>query len=386
MRLSNLILFIGIIFFGCSPTPTSNKNPEIGFTIERGLRIPIKEDFNPDISRVQYFESDSGEFLVIQNKTNFELGFFSLDDEKLKKTIPLSKEGPNGIGITNGFQVINKDSILIASIPPRIHILNFLGEKINSIKITDPDNKANYLSSNNETPLIFSEKKIYGAQPFFQDIYTAKISELANSKPFFKTILNKDSTRTDWLNIHRPEDEWVFGKKSLDLSWAEFGDTILVSPQLDHQVWAISKSSEKILVTKKIKANNINGFRIIDSSPIGDSELIKDLENGRYEILLFDTYRNVFYRFFYPGINIDSFNLTPRQLLANHAKVGIIIFNKELDIIGEHIFENNFVQPWNYFVGKKGLYVSINNPNRDDFDENFLRYDIIRFEGLNYED
>ena len=63
-----------------------------------------------------------------------------------------------------------------------------------------------------------------------------------------------------------------------------------------------------------------------------------------------------------------------------------MVLNQNLEILGEHLFENFQIEPWNYFVGKKGLYISTNNPNRDDFDENFLRYDIIRFEGLQYED
>ncbi|GMQ30743.1 hypothetical protein [Algoriphagus confluentis] len=63
-----------------------------------------------------------------------------------------------------------------------------------------------------------------------------------------------------------------------------------------------------------------------------------------------------------------------------------MVLNQNLEILGENLFENFQIEPWNYFVGKKGLYVSTNNPNRDDFDENFLRYDIMRFEGLEYED
>jgi hypothetical protein len=63
-----------------------------------------------------------------------------------------------------------------------------------------------------------------------------------------------------------------------------------------------------------------------------------------------------------------------------------MVISSNLDLIGEHLFETHQIQPWNYFVGRKGLYVSTNNPNRDDFDENVLRYDIIRFDGLEYDE
>ena len=66
--------------------------------------------------------------------------------------------------------------------------------------------------------------------------------------------------------------------------------------------------------------------------------------------------------------------------------IGVMVLDKDLKILGEFNFLNHEIENRNYFVGKKGLYVSTNNPNRDDFDENILRYDIIRFEGLKYED
>jgi hypothetical protein len=351
------------------------------------IQIPIDQNFNPDLSRIQHFDSDSGEYLAIQNKTNFELGIFSLDSLKIHQTIPLRKEGPNGIGLMNGFTIKSKDTILIASIPPRIHLINFHGEKYSTIKIDDPERKANYLSSNNETPLILEGKKLFGIQPYFQDLYNISFRDVENTRPIFKlTILPKGKSELEWLNINRPKDEWDNGKKSLDVSWADNGDSILIAPQLDHRIWIISKKEERLLGLKEIKSSQINGFRIIKDSPVGDVEIIKDLENGRYELFLYDQYRKIYYRFFYPSIKIESYDLTPRKMMQNHPKLGVMVLDKNLNILGQHLFETNYAQAWNYFVGKKGLYVSTNNPNRDDFDENFLRYDIIRFEGLNYED
>ena len=379
-------IFIALTIFSCCSQKHADNNP-INKNIFGSIEIPIKENFNPDLSRIQHYISDSGEHLVIQNKTSFELGVFSLDSKDLKITIPLQKEGPDGVGLINGFQLVSKDTILIAAIPPRIHFVNIAGEKFSTITIEDPEKKANYLSSNNETPFIYSKGIIYGIQPYFGDLYSVKPEEVKKSHPIFKVSSTfNDKSKLEWLSILRPEDEWINGKKSLDVTWTENGDSILISPQLDHKLWIISKEKEKIVGYKEIKSNKINGFRIIEDLPVGDSEIIKDLENGRYELLLFDHFRKVYYRFFYPSIDWESYNLSPREMMQNHPKLGVLILDQNLNIIGEHIFEKNYAQAWNYFVGIKGLYVSTNNPNRDDFDENVLRYDIIRFEGLNYED
>lgn len=114
--------------------------------------------------------------------------------------------------------------------------------------------------------------------------------------------------------------------------------------------------------------------------------MIEALANDRYELLLHDPYRDVFYRFFYIGVDWEQFNMTVRNLFSNRPKVGLMILDKNLEILGEHVFQEHEVETWNYFVGPKGLYVSTNNFNRDDFDENVLRYDILRFSGLKYED
>ncbi|SDC92886.1 protein of unknown function [Algoriphagus faecimaris] len=372
------------LLFNCKSEP--KKNRIIKSNVFKSIEIPINEDFAPKKIRTQYFFSDSGQYLAIQNKVNFEIGIFNLDSKKLAHIIPLQKQGPNGVGLNNGFEILSQDCVLIASIPPRIHFLNFAGNKKSSLAIDDPENKANYLAATNETPLLFSENSLYGIQPYFQDLYRTSESDLKKSKPIFKLNFGGKIAKLNWLSIFRPEDEWEEGKKSPDVSWAHNGDTIIVSPQLDHKFWIVSKSQEKVIGYKTAKSNKINGFRIIEGYPNGDEEIIKDLKNGRYEALLYDSYRKVFYRFFYSEIDWENYNLTPRQLLQNHSKVGVLVLNQDLEIMGEHHFGTNYVQTWNYFVGKKGLYISTNNPNRDDFDENFLKYDIIRFEGLNYED
>ena len=384
--MKNIIFLLSLVALN-NCKPKQNEIKQINKQVYSTIQIPIDQSFNPGLSRIQHFDSDSGEYIAIQNKTNFELGIFSLNSLDIHQIIPLKKEGPNGIGLMNGFTIKSEDTIVIASIPPRVHLINFLGEKYSTIKIEDPEKKANYLSSNNETPFIFLGKELFGIQPYFQDLYNISFKDIENTRPIFKlTIHSERENELKWLNINRPKDEWDNGKKSLDISWTDNGDSILIAPQLDHRIWIVSKKKERLLGIKEIKSNQINGFRIIKDSPVGDVEIIKDLENGRYELLLFDQYRKIFYRFFYPSIKIESYNLTPRNMLQNHPKLGIMILDKSLNIIGQHLFETNYAQAWNYFVGRKGLYISTNNPNRDDFDENILRYDIIRFEGLNYED
>jgi hypothetical protein len=385
MKINNFSLFIPLIFLFACKGPESKKNLE-GYRYEK-LEIPISEDFNPDRTRNQYYESDSGEFLAILNKTKFSIRIYNLGTQELAKVIPLTKEGPNGIGLDNGFLLISNDTILIATIPPKIRLLNFKGELMESISLENKSNDVNFLSSTNVVPFLYTRKILFGIQPFLDNFFEITEKEASSIPPIFSVDFSKPNFPVEWLPINRPEGFWKEGKKDENLSWTERGDSIIVAPYTDHKVWIISKKQKKLLDVIECKSTYINNFHILEKDELGgDKGIIQSLEHDRYEIIMYDKFRDVFYRMFFPKIDLTNFNYTPRQLFSNRPLIGVLILNKELAPIGEYIFDNHQVQTWNYFVGHKGLYVSTNNPNRDDFDENFLRYDIIRFGGLNYKD
>ena len=67
-----------------------------------------------------------------------------------------------------------------------------------------------------------------------------------------------------------------------------------------------------------------------------------------------------------PDDNIKPFSNNPHQSFS------IIILNKDYEIIGETKFPGNTYAHHLCFVGKKGLYISENNENNPQFDENKL--------------
>jgi hypothetical protein len=378
-----ILVLIAIASFACSEIKAPKSLS--AYTFE-SLEIPVAENFAPRITRNQYMDTDSGEYLAIFNKTSPRLEIFNLDTKKSAKSIYIQSEGPNGVRSFNGFTIIAKDCLLLAAIPPKLQILDFEGNKKRSIPINDPENKVNWLGSTNVLPFLFKDSILFGSQPFFTDIYQTTENEAKISKPFYNVNLASENSNVYWLQIRRPEDEWKNGKISPNLAWADRYDSIIISPISDHRLWIISKKEEKLLGYKEVKSSLIKNFRTLKDYPVGDKEIIIGLEAGRYELIQYDKYRDIFYRFFFAPINLENYTFTASDLYVNKPKIGILLLDKNLDIIGEHVFPDHTVENWNYFVGRKGLYVSTNNPNRDDFDENYLRYDIIRFEGLEYDE
>ncbi|MFN3761496.1 MAG: DUF4221 family protein [Algoriphagus aquaeductus] len=351
------------------------------------LEIKLSETFAPSSHKLQYIDSDSGEYLATVNKSLKKIELLSFSSLSSVHQIHLPLDGPNKIGSENGFRIVNPDCVIIATIPPAIKIMDFQGNLKKTIPIRDPENRVNFLTSDNRLPFLFGDNSIYGAQPFFKNMYEMSKEDIQTSKHIYRVQLENNEEKIEWLPANHPNDIWDKGRKSMELTWASLGDSIIVSPTSDHRLWVVSKKRGELLSHMEVKSRWVNNFPILDQLPYGDTGMIKALNNDRYELLLADPYRNVYYRFFFRGFDLEEFeDVSVRDLFGDRPKIGVMVINQNLEILGEHLFENFQIEPWNYFVGKKGLYVSTNNPNRDDFDENFLRYDIIRFEGLKYED
>ena len=76
-----------------------------------------------------------------------------------------------------------------------------------------------------------------------------------------------------------------------------------------------------------------------------------------------------------PDDNIKPFSNNPHQSFS------IIILNKDYEIIGETKFPGNTYAHHLCFVGKKGLYISENNENNPQFDENKLVFRCFTLQG-----
>ena len=376
-------LVIIMLILGCSPPDELSIKPAINLT--GTLIIPLDSSINPEMGSLQYMDTDSGEYLALLNKTVYGVELFNLNTEKHTKRIKLEYEGPNGVGTTNGFRIFSPDTLLVASLPPELRIMDIRGNLKASIPVQDPDNYVRYLASNIETPFLFDGKVLFGAQPYFRNFFDMGVGEISDHVHVYRVDLT--SGEVTWLPVSNPPDIWKEGKKLQNFTWTDRYDSIIVSSVSDHRLWVISKKEGKLLERKEVPSSYVKQYHIINGRPlIGDKGIIESLAGDRYDLILHDPYRDVFYRFFLIGVDYEDYEIGLRELYSYRPKIGLMLLGANLETIGEYVFENNYAENLNYFVGRQGLYISTNNPNRDDYNENILRYDIIQFSGMEYED
>ena len=79
---------------------------------------------------------------------------------------------------------------------------------------------------------------------------------------------------------------------------------------------------------------------------------------ARYGDLIYDRYRNVYYRFAYLETELDN-NISWRgKAVYGRAKSSVIILDAQFNIIGETLLAENLYNTFAYFISKEGLYIS----------------------------
>lgn len=113
----------------------------------------------------------------------------------------------------------------------------------------------------------------------------------------------------------------------------------------------------------------------LDGTNHSDNEFANaSYTKAEYGSVIFDEYRDVFYRLCYAkskkSEDIDLMNMEEYRL--SKGDFSIQIFDKELNLLGETMFEAGKYAPRIFFLDKDGLWLSENNVFRDDISEDEL--------------
>ena len=120
----------------------------------------------------------------------------------------------------------------------------------------------------------------------------------------------------------------------------------------------IASADHQRLEKKKIKSRYMD--RIVFRKNLEDPEAgtRQEMEIAAYGDLIYDKYREVYYRFAYPETALDPGKSYFRKSVFGRKKFSVIILDKNLDIVGETLFPEGIYNSYVYFVHKEGLYIS----------------------------
>jgi hypothetical protein len=320
-----------------------------------------------------YTAKDGARFLFYLSGYSNNICVFSLDSQKLVKTIKLEQQGPNGVANVMGFEVINFDSIYITPVMIRkLYLVNSEAKVLSCLDYsTYKHEKEDVIQAGTSRTLEnmrvgFKDDLIY--LPFYPGFDEGNYKSVSPGSIRFISVLDKFNKTAKTLNIGFPEDYWqtnfypsFFGffiaKNNFYVNYM-YDDRIMVS--MDSKNWRTYIVPSRYINVKEIVPGHSSYSSILGSS---------------YR-LVYDQYRDVFYRFAIQKWSMNK-DRTEKDMIQYPQKVSIMILDKDLNIIGETTFKEDLYDFSGYFITKEGLYLSKSNPFNPDYDIDLLEFQLL---------
>lgn len=327
-------------------------------------------------SYTQLVETDSNEFLVTYNGFTRFFEFRNLPTGNIWHKFHLDREGENGVNKFRGGTLTNGDSIWFIYNPPTLGLTDLEGNVLLRKEIIDDRTPLQVLRAYPDKRLFQYKNKIFGSQSMFMDHHGMDKGDIGKYRLVYSYDIKTELV--EWYDVYYSSEYWDNGKKLTDLSWARRNDKLYIAPWYDHEIQIFDMNIRKVIDKKIVKSSYVDKFLYVNEIPYGSQNgILAYLKHDQYNSLLYDQYRDVFYRLFFPTIEIDQIgeDLNYRDLMISRPYLGVMVLDSELNVIGEHVFDKFQIYTLrNHFVGKKGLYLSMNNLFDPDYDEEMFRY------------
>lgn len=380
-KLSSLLILF--FLFSCSSSEKGSYNlvassDSLVFELNPQTSMFIKALF-------PFIDEDGKEYLTFQNEIKPEILWYDMNSQEYIKTIKVDKEGVNGISNFVGYYIHSNNEIYIPEgMRNMINIIDGEGKNIRKILYEKTTQGKSAIPFNclsfPYTPICLINDKLYlpqspnmglGDRIVEDSPVTLVLDSLNNSLTEFDLkfpkIISSVKIRGNSLGVE------------LNYSQIYDGDDFIYSFFFDEDIYIVS-STGKIKNKVKVKSRYIDEVYSGNKVPGDITGLVKTLCSiPMYGNLIYDKYREVYYRFVYPETELGNDNYMDIWQLGR-TKFSIIILDKDYNILGETMLPENTYASNLFFVRKDGLYIStsfVKNPNYDDDKLCFKRFDLI---------
>lgn len=370
------ILFTFLLLFEVACTPSSRFiETDINLVAGDSIYFPIDEHTYYKSQSIFPFEENGHEYLsFLDAEYSQKIHIYDINNQELIKTILLQNEGPNGMNALSGCHPLNLNHFIITSWNGIFWLINDKGEIERTFNFWEKETNFQAFdhisfSSYPYKPAIIKDSILYFSQSLLR--HPRKKSDW-DKIPMF-AFANLNTGEIGWTELRYP---LIFGKDE-DFKNIKLYDPEICYTHTDENVVISLGQYDSIMVSSDFKhkiSYNAKSRHLAHAHPYlqdGQMDLFKNIQiQGKlphYSHLIYDKYRKVFYRFaLMPDDNIKPFSTNPHQSFS------IVILNKNYEIIGETKFPGNTYTYQLCFVAQKGLYISENNENNPQFDEDKL--------------
>ncbi|GMQ26295.1 hypothetical protein Aoki45_29770 [Algoriphagus sp. oki45] len=366
------------LFVQCqTKTQSENLNPAL---VSSGEYISLSlDDSTSNISTgYQYFDAGEREFffnLIWESNT---LQVYDLSSGNKIKSLSFEAEGPSGVGDVFAFHVHSLDSIFLFSPPfgQRFHLANLEGQILKKFEYEIPEGGGSAFVHN---AFMISPPVLEGSKLAVNHRFPQNMRELTGEKlagQSFGYQIDLSTGETEYFAHLYPNDYLTSGLKSVDFSRAQGKNQIVYSLVGDHRVFVASSFEEEwksVIAKSQFLDEALPSF---NADAVYEEFQSYAFSSSRYGSILFDPYREVYYRIAFPTLSEAS--IADIRSLGNAlGPFVVMVLDSDLKVITEKKFESGKYHPDNVFVGKKGLYLSLQHPNNPENREEEMQFELI---------
>lgn len=328
-----------------------------------------------------YTDEKENEYLIFQNGQSSEILFYDLCDKKLVKRIKFNREGDNGVGTFYGFYFKNKDEIYLPSnSEATIYQVNDQGKILREIEYGEYAYPLPVLTtfafSLSYVPFFFIDGDLYITQRINPE-YGDKILDRSPTTLVVDTLRHTVKSSSFTFPLIVSSKEFYSGGKTFEYDYSRIFDGKQITYSFVYDEYIYITSIQNNLIEKvPVKSRYINSIKppvFKDETYISYGKKICETES--YGNLIYDKYRDVYYRFAYPKTEMEELKDYFELFRFGRKCFSIIILDHDFNIIGETpVFQDYSYVSRMFFVAKDGLYICNNNPFHENYDENVLSF------------
>lgn len=362
-----------LVVFSCSEKHEKN----LSIHPDKILKFGIDESIAPTSRAMfSYFLDDNEVFAYLNELTNSILIYELVSGDKIQE-IKFEFEGSNGVGNIWGFHISGEDSIFVTpKSGGKIYLSNFNGKIFSRYDYSDSEGYTGtfHSKSNLATPLVVEENKLYLSQlpppPWSQ------ISKELYKASSLGLVLDLTNGEAKSLSAKYPPTYWENNRFPPYTARARYDNKLLYAFMYSNVLYQHDMGSSEL---KKIKLNFLPDFSFHEvHSPI--EAMDRDIKYPCVRNLFYNEDQEVFYLIYYPGDDHpNNKQIDTRTLVSNKPLFTIYVLNKHFKKIAEYTTPRFKYKMDNMFVGKDGLYVSLNNAFNPEMNEDLLQFQLFGF-------
>lgn len=376
------ILFLSLSFFILFGSSCSKEKKGIYTLVKTGKSLSFPLDArtkNTILYLAPYTDKDEREYLTFQNWINNEFWFYDMNTCRPVFKLDPPEEGPDGVGEILGCHIQNFDSMYVT------------GRGFRQIALIDTalhvKKRIRYEKAHDGTPLsyfCFVTHYYQQATVIGRKMYMYSSPDRHAEKNPVAIVMDMDTEVIEALPFQYPKypgdlhPQKRYGVEDC-FSRCFDGERFIYSFSFVENVYVANPAHDSVYQVS-IKSKYIPQVGILNDM-VGTAEML--CENPDYGNMLYDPYREVYYRIAYPRTEMDKGVRAMELLMYGRKCFSIIIIDKDFNVLGETLFPDYTYNSKLMFIREDGLYISDShymNPAFSDDILSFQRFDLVEKE------